>query len=55
MKKQGNHTQLKGPENSGKNKETNLFHLTDDESRKDMMKILKTVRGAVDRNADSCK
>ena len=51
----GNHTQLKGPENSGKNKETDLFHLTDDESREDIMKMLRTVRGAVDRDADPYK
>lgn len=50
----GDHTQLKGQENSRKNKATNLFHLTDGESRKEIMKILKTVRRAID-GADSCK
>lgn len=50
----GDHIQLKGQENSRKNKATNLFHLTDGESRKEIMKILKTVRRAID-GADSCK
>lgn len=50
----GDHIQLKGQENSRKNKATNLFHLTDGESRKEIMKILKTVRRAID-SADSCK
>lgn len=49
----GDHTQLKGQENSRKSKATDS-HLTDGESRKETMEILKTVRRATD-SADSCK
>ena len=57
MKKQGNHSQLKHQENSpeGTNNETNLFSLIDTEFTEKVMKILKELRKAIDRNADYCK
>ena len=57
MKKQKNHSQLKDQENSpeGTNNETDLFSLTDIKFKKSVMKILKALRKATDRNADYCK
>ena len=57
MKKQRNHSQLKDLENSpeGTNNETDLFIQTDTEFKKAVMKILKELRKAIDKNADYCK
>ena len=57
MKKQRNRSQLKNQENSPERttNETDLFSLTDTEFEKEIMKILKELRRAVDRNADYCK
>ena len=37
------------------NNETDLFSLTDTNFKKEIMKILKELRKAIDRNADYCK
>ena len=37
------------------NNETEFFSLTDSEFRKEIMRILKALRRAINRNADSCK
>ena len=57
MKKHRSYFQLKEEENSpeGTNKETDLFHLTDTEFKKEVMKILKELRTAMDSNADCFK
>ena len=57
MKKQRNHSQLKDQENSPEitNNETDLFSLIDTEFKKEIMKILKEFRKAIDRNAEYCK
>ena len=54
MKKQRNYSQLKDQENSpkGTNNETDLFTLTDSQCKKEIMKILKELRKAIERNAD---
>ena len=57
MKKQRNHSQLIDQENSPErtNNETDLFSLIDTKFKKEIMKILKDLRKAIDRNADYCK
>ena len=57
MKKQRNHSQLKEQENSpkGANNETDLWSLIDTEFKKKVMKILKELRKAINRNADYYK
>ena len=57
MKKQRNHFQLKDQENSLErtNNETDLFSLIDTNFIKKIMKILKQLRKATDRNAEYCK
>ena len=57
MKKQRKHSQLKNQENSpeGTNNETDLFSLIDTKFKKEVMKILKELRKAIDRNADYCE
>ena len=57
MKKQRNDSQLKDQENSpeGTNNETDLFSLIDTKFKKKVMKILKELRKAINRNADYCK
>ena len=57
MKKQRNHSNLKDQENSleGTNNETDLFSLTDTNFKEEVMKILKELRKAIDRNIDYCK
>ena len=57
MKKQRNHSHLKDQENSpeGTKNETDLFSLIDTGFKKEVMKILKELRKAVNRNADYCK
>ena len=57
MKKERNHSHLKDQENSpkGTNNETDLFSLIDTEFKKEVMKILKELRKAVNRSADYCK
>ena len=57
MKNQRNHSQLKDQENSteGTNNVTDFFSLIDTEFKKEVMKILKKLRKAIDRNADYCK
>ena len=57
MKKERNNSHLKDQENSleGTNNETDLFSLTDTGFKKELMKIMKELRKAVDRNAGYCK
>ena len=57
MKKQRNHSQLKDQKNFSErtNNETDLFSLTDTELKKEIMKILKELRKAINKNADYCK
>ena len=57
MKKQRNHFQLKDQEHSPErtNNEINLFSLIDTEFKKEVMKILKKLRKAINRNAEECK
>ena len=56
MKKQRNHSQLKYQENlPWKNNEIDLSSLLDSEFKKEVIKILKELRKAIDRNADYCK
>jgi len=57
MKKQRNHSHLKEQENSPKrtDNEADLFSLKDTEFKKEIIKILKELRKAVDKNADYCK
>ena len=57
MKKLRNHSQLKEEENSpeGGNNETDLCTLIDTKFKKEIMKILKELRKATDRNAEYCK
>ena len=57
MKKQRHHIQIKDQENSPQrtNNETDLFSLIDTEFKKEIMKILKELRKAIDINADYCK
>ena len=57
MKKQRNHSPLKDQENcpEGTNNETDLFSLKDTEFKEEVMKILKELRKAINRNADYCK
>ena len=57
MKEQKNDFQLKDQEKSPKrtNNERDLFSLIDTEFKKEIMKILKELRKAIDRNADYCK
>ena len=52
-----NHSPLKDQENSPErtNNETDLFSLTDTEFKKEIMKILKEFKKAINRNADYCK
>ena len=52
MQKQRDHSQLKDQENSyeGKNNETDLFNPIDTEFKKEVIKILKELRGAINRN-----
>ena len=54
MKKERNHSHLKDQENSpkGTNNETDLFSLIDTEFKKEVMKILKELKKAIERNAD---
>ena len=57
MKKQRNHCLLKYQENSpeGTSNETDLFGLTDIEFKKEVMKVLKELGKAINKNADYCK
>ena len=57
MKNERNHSQIKDQENSPErtNNETDLFSLIDTEFKKEILKILKELRRAIDRNADYCK
>ena len=57
MKKQRKHSQLKDQENSPErtNNETDIFCLTDTEFKQEIMKILKELRKAIDRNAEYYK
>ena len=57
MKKQRDHSQWKDQENFPErtNNEADVFSLIDTEFEKEVMKILKELRRAVDRNADNCK
>ena len=57
MKKQRNHSQLKDQENSSERtkNETDLYSLIDTEGKKEIMKILKEKRKAINRNTDYCK
>ena len=57
MKKQRNHSQLKDQENfsEGTSNETDFFSLIDTDFKKEIMKILKELRKAIDRNAEYCK
>ena len=57
MKKQRNHSHLKEQENSPKrtDNEADLFSLKDTEFKKEIIKIPKELRKAVDKNADYCK
>ena len=57
MKKERKHSQIKGQENSPEraNSETNLFTLIDTDFKKEIIKILKELRKAIDRNAEYCK
>ena len=57
MKKQRNHSQLKDQENSPERtmRQTDLFSLIDTDFKKEIMKILKELRNAIDRNAEYCK
>ena len=57
MKKQRNHSQLKDQENFPEriNNETDLFSLLDTDFKKEIMKILKELRRAIDKNAEHCK
>ena len=52
-----NHSQLKDQENfsEGTNNETDFFSLIDTDFKKEIMKILKELRKAIDRNAEYCK
>ena len=54
MKKHKNHSQLKEQKNSleGANNETDLCNLIDTEFKKEVMKILKELRAAIDYNTD---
>ena len=56
MKEQRNHSQLKDQENSPErtNNETDLFGLINTDFQKEIMKILKEIRKAIDRNAEYC-
>ena len=57
VKKQRNYFQLKDRENSPErtNNATDLFSLIDTKFKKEIMKILKELRKAIDRNADYYK
>ena len=57
MKKQKDHSQLKDQENSPErtNNETDISSLPDPKFKKEVMKILKELRKAIDRNADYWK
>ena len=57
MKKQRNHSKLKDQGNSPErtNYETALFSLIDTEFKKEIMKMLKELRRAIDRYAGYCK
>ena len=57
MKTYKNHSQLKEQENSpeGTNNETDLCSLTDTKFKKEIMKILKELRMAINSNADYFK
>ena len=57
MKKQMNHSQLKDQENSPERtkNETDHFSLTDTDFKKEIMKILKALRKAINRNGEYCK
>ena len=52
MKKQRNHSQMKDQENSpeGTNSETDLFNVIDTDFKKEVMKILKKLRKAINRS-----
>ena len=56
MKKQRNYSQLKEQEKSPDrtNKEIDLFSLLDPELKKEVIKILKELRKAINRNTDHC-
>ena len=57
MKKYRNHSQLKQKENSpeGANNETDLYNLIDTKFKKEVMKILKELRQAINSNTDYFK
>ena len=57
MKKKRKHSQLIDQENSleGIKNETDLFRLIERGFKKEVLKILKKLRKAIDRNADLCK
>ena len=57
MKKQRNHSQIKEQEHSPERRdnEADLFSLKDTEFKKEIIKILKELRKAADKNADYCK
>ena len=57
MKKHRSYFQLKDQENSPERtiNETDFFTLTDSEFKKEIIKILKELKKAIDRNADFCK
>ena len=56
MKKQNNY-QLKDQENSpeGKNNENDLFSIIDTQFKKEIIKILKELKKAINTNVDYCK
>ena len=57
MKTQRSHSQLKDQENSLErtNNKTDLFSLIDTEFKKKVLKILKELRKAIDKNANYFK
>ena len=57
MKKERNHSQLKGQENFPErtNNETALSSLIDSKFKKEVTKILKELRKAIEKNADYSK
>ena len=56
MKKQNNYP-LKDQENSpeGKNNENDLFSIIDTQFKKEIIKILKELKKAINTNVDYCK
>ena len=56
MKKNRTHSQLEEQNSSeGANSEIDLYSLTDTEFKKEVIKILKKLRMAIDSNVDYCK